>query len=77
MDDATLAGLAQLAAAATPGPWHVEGFNVWGSEIVLGVSFIRADDPAQWHADATFVAACREAVPALIRALRQQQEGDH
>ncbi|WP_122559725.1 hypothetical protein [Pseudomonas viridiflava] len=79
-----LAAIKALEAAATPGPWlrdygnHVEysaygdeGFEEWQE---AGPVMVGGDTP-QSKADADFVSAAREAIPALIRefeALRAQ-----
>lgn len=69
-----LARLRELADAATPGPWCTDIWEIYqGTEYQPGISeWIgetcrgRVEGLAQDKADASFVAAAREAVPALL-----------
>ncbi|HET8627406.1 MAG TPA: hypothetical protein VFL91_08300 [Thermomicrobiales bacterium] len=65
MGDLTAADLARLAAlahAATPGPWERFG-AIWAETALV------AD--TRTAADAAFIAASREAVPALVATVRE------
>jgi hypothetical protein len=74
MTDAELDALEKLAAAATPGPWTIQfttmSTRVYGppESFVCGMPAI--DDPTV-EPDAHFIAAAREAVPALIAEVRR------
>ena len=71
-----------LADAATPGPWCTDSWEIYqGTEYQPGISeWIgetcrgRVEGLAQDKADAAFVAAAREAVPALLAALDAERE---
>lgn len=76
-----LAEWERLANEATPGPWRTEGpGNGWGDHITIeaagdadGVGVIHAWETEEWRRDATFIAAAREAVPALIALVRSER----
>lgn len=69
-----LAELAALADAATEGPWETEGPWSLGHTVVgprgYLIDAVDGGVPCMTEPDAAFVAASREAVPALIAALR-------
>jgi hypothetical protein len=72
-----LAELAALADAATPGPWVWHGYMESGQTLAFPnepyheANVLKTtDDWPPTDADAAFIAASREAVPALIAALR-------
>ena len=69
--------LRRLADAATPGPWnpHPAGKYVWTEE--LGGIIQNWSDDANAVADMEFIAAAREAVPALLdRIARLEAQSD-
>ena len=69
--------LRKLAAEATPGPWHPHpaGKYVWTEE--LGGIIQNWSDDANAVADVEFIAAAREAVPALLdRIARLEAQAD-
>ena len=69
--------LRRLADAATPGPWnpHPAGKYVWTEE--LGGIIQNWSDDANAVADMGFIAAAREAVPALLdRIARLEAQSD-
>lgn len=66
-----------LAEKATKGPWKLFSLNgVIGvvaaamKEVIKWTGFDGSDFPRQREANATFIARCREAVPALISHVR-------
>jgi hypothetical protein len=69
-----LAELAALADAATPEPWTTEGPWSLGHTVVgprgYLIDAVDGGVPCMTGPDAAFIAASREAVPALIAALR-------
>lgn len=77
MTDSELAALRELAARATKAPWRVPVANVFRVvregpypwEIVCDVDTADPRSGPQAAADAAFIAAAREAVPALCDAL--------
>lgn len=89
MDATERERLAALAEAATPGPWGYlfAGKNRfttpvdidvteadWGGENLREYSLSCSDDRNAWRAaDAEFIAAAREAVPALLAALAEAE----
>lgn len=82
MSDLDLDALAALADAATDGPWEEDAHIGGEGSVVLGAGRWIAHVPANYpyardDYDATFIAAARDAVPALIaevRALRDTVE---
>jgi hypothetical protein len=59
----------QLASAATPGPWQVDSTAQGPAVIVDADEYVCTtweDSEFDQEADAAFIAAAREAVPALI-----------
>jgi hypothetical protein len=93
VDEKTLAEIEARAAAATPGPWRVDGEDdgfMRGAFAVVCDGGVRCRDGAKTDrarillqlnghfepgGDAAFIAAAREAVPALcaeVRALRRK-----
>lgn len=85
MSDIDLDRLDALAAAATPGPWQEDG--PWWSNHVSGWVITTGADrnavayqPLGWDrlptsaADAAFIAAARDAVPALVAEVRRLRE---
>ncbi|MFF9205102.1 hypothetical protein ACF1AE_25440 [Streptomyces sp. NPDC014986] len=79
-----LAGIAARAAAATPGPWCTDAWEIYqGAEYMPGLSMWIGETcrgtstPEQDRADAAFVAAARTDVPALLAdAARLRTERD-
>lgn len=67
--------LERLAAAATPGPWHRGQGPHWAREVRgstgRGVAWCGSQG---YEADAAFIAAAGEAVPALCAELRAARE---
>src|SRR5690606_16577844 len=80
LTDERLAELERLCAEATPGPWRVRHLcSGCGPDEDEGAGLgLEIEGPPQpWHegqfsraADAQFIAAARDALPALITALR-------
>ncbi len=68
IDDQTLNEWKRLAEAATPGPWQAKNYGSDGVDAWLHLSPTVAigSDHAHWLTDATFIAAARVAVPALL-----------
>ena len=73
-----------LAAAARPGPWKAKEESIpgecwWIDAPECGVASVGGFDvyPEKDEADARFIASSREAVPALIAALREARKGEH
>ena len=71
--------LAALEAAATPGPWDVRDNFYIGRPERMSLAEVKAGDvpaeDAETHkVNARFIAACRAAVPVLLRVLREQQQ---
>lgn len=71
MTPAELATIEALANAATPGPWRVDRGDVVADEPCVGVVGIAEVMGAREEADATFIAAARQAVPALVAEARR------
>lgn len=74
MTQAELDALRQLADAATPGPWTASPRSTDGRvDGLLGAEINELEQPERGQftslADAAFIAASREAVPALLDAL--------
>lgn len=70
-----LTDLQALAQAATPGPWIADeghGLTADGDPLAAAGPY---DDPAGFwcHEDAAFIAAARDAVPALIARVRKAE----
>lgn len=61
--------LRKLADAATEGPWVQNGRNGIHTPIGSCVALTHRHDDDERKADAEFIAAAREAVPALLDAL--------
>ncbi len=84
MADLDLDALDALAAAATPGPWEVEFDGtepaaVYADDGGIGTAYICRDlaqGVSYGEADAAFIAAAREAVPALTARVRELEAGD-
>jgi hypothetical protein len=85
MTEQQLADLAARAAAATPGPWEArdqEGPSTLVHSVALKNCTVMHALYAWWQglgekealANAAFVAAAREAVPALIAEVREARE---
>ncbi|MFJ8146602.1 hypothetical protein ACIQ6R_16245 [Streptomyces sp. NPDC096048] len=73
-----LADIQARAEAATPGPWCTDDWEIYqGAEYVPGISQWIGEtcrgttSPEQDRADATFVAAAREDVPALVAEIQR------
>lgn len=65
--------LRALADAATEGPWVRNGRNVIHTPIGSCIALTHRHDPEQRQADAEFIAASRQAVPALLDMLDQAE----
>lgn len=63
--------LRELASGATPGPWIPHPSYVWTSE--LGGIIQNWSEDANAAADMEFIAAARQAVPALLDMLDQAE----
>lgn len=79
MTDEQLAEWERLAAAATPGPWEAiptvdADFATIKTRGKLGWMQYHEYDPGIDATDAAFVAAAREAVPALVAEVRRLRE---
>ncbi len=79
MNNAELDRLEALANAATPGPWSGEAGSVvnWHDR-TFDMEWIdnRRKSTAQRDADCEFIAAAREAIPALIATLRKARKAE-
>src|SRR5689334_1824607 len=64
------AALARLAEAATPGPWTAYSNTIRyggaGGSLEILCEVNTTGRHGSWRADATFIAAAREAVPGLL-----------
>lgn len=78
-----LDALSALCDSATPGPWEVEeytaydGYGVFSDDGGIGTAYVCRDlnqGPSDGSVDATFIAACRSAVPALIAEVLSLRE---
>jgi hypothetical protein len=78
-----LEALEALANAATPGPWSVEIGAVWaGTDDLVASGFDDSNAAGSvdlvgrvfYVSNASFIAAAREAVPALIARVRELEE---
>lgn len=79
MDEKQLQELERLAQAATPGPWRhsMSGYSVKSNDpdvpivaAVHGGPVATAKQVEQWIPNAEFIAAVRDALPALLSTLR-------
>jgi hypothetical protein len=69
-----LAALEALANAATPGPWEMlDGQDVFQVDGDQHICALKADFTVNAIADGDFIAAARNAVPALIAIVRGQR----
>jgi hypothetical protein len=79
MTDIDLDALDALAAAATPGPWFADSTEIgrtYGDDPTGLIETWVAescdiDNPEQGAANAAFIAAARDAVPALTARVRE------
>lgn len=63
---------AALADGATPAPWVIEHGRIWTEppDPIRGEEIVSMSGSRAWMSDAEFIAASREAVPALIAAVK-------
>ena len=72
MTEQELDRLEALAAAATAGPWYRAGYSVRnGHQEDDVIASVEGPSPAYMY-DGEFIAASREAVPALVAAVRER-----
>lgn len=71
--DEQLAEWEALAEGATEGPWHVDDVLGWSIDGASG-QYV-AEVSGRHDPNAEFIAASREAVPALVAEVRRLREG--
>lgn len=76
MTDEELARLEALAQAATPGPWERRFHDQNEVETRDGIRVATFNEARRdtWH-NARFIAAARDAVPALVAEVRRLRDG--
>lgn len=74
LTDAQLAEMSAREQAASDGPWKAGGIGDFGFHVIGPAGGVECDDSEQGRLDATFIAAARTDVPALIAEVRRLQE---